>query len=205
MRNHEIVIQLRLPAAPRRRWLLGLSAGVLGLSALAYATVPNTFNAGDPLSSSKVNANFTQLDTRLAALEKPSTPNFIEQESDSKQTGSLGRPLVYTGVQLSLGPGTWLVNAFATVYSTVAPDGLVLGIYDATAGSEVAQSRGGVMDTRATDTTTWLQTSKVITLTATHTIEMIVIPNGRSTPNFGGAGTAVVLSGQQRMYAVQLH
>jgi microcystin-dependent protein len=48
---------------PRRTKRIAVIAGVpaavlLGAAALAYAGVPNTFNAGDALSSAKLNANF---------------------------------------------------------------------------------------------------------------------------------------------------
>jgi hypothetical protein len=69
MRNREIVIRLQLPRWPRKRWLVGGLAACLCVGAIAYATVPNTFNIGDPLSSAKVNANFTSLDGRVSTLE----------------------------------------------------------------------------------------------------------------------------------------
>ncbi len=43
-------------------------ASVVGLTALAYAAVQK-FNAGDPLTATKMNANFDELQTRLAAVE----------------------------------------------------------------------------------------------------------------------------------------
>jgi len=49
---------------------IGLPLGVLiGSAALVMADVPNLFKKGDPLSSTKVNANFSSLDTRLKAVE----------------------------------------------------------------------------------------------------------------------------------------
>jgi hypothetical protein len=71
MREREVTIHLRLPGSPRKRWLLGGIVASVGLGAIAYATVPNVFNAGDPLSATKVNANFTSLDTRVTKLEQP--------------------------------------------------------------------------------------------------------------------------------------
>ena len=172
MRNQEIVIQLRLPAAPHRRWLLALCALLLAAGAIAYANVPNVFNQGDPLSASKMNANFTHLDARLTALEVPSTPTFTEQESDMSQIGAYATPLIYENIKLVLSPGTWLVNAFATAYTTGARDTVVLGLYDATAGSEIAQSRGAIADTQSINAITRLHTSKIITLNAAHTIQI---------------------------------
>src|SRR3954447_19869854 len=59
MREREIVI--RLPRAPRKRWLVMGGAVVLCLSAIVYATVPNVFGAGDAMSSAKLNTNFAAL------------------------------------------------------------------------------------------------------------------------------------------------
>ena len=59
---------------PRRTKRLAVIVGVptaalLGAAALAYAGVPNTFSAGEPLSSSQMNANFSSLDARITTLE----------------------------------------------------------------------------------------------------------------------------------------
>src|SRR5262245_1922479 len=61
MRMREIVIRLRLPASPRKRWLLAGIGAVVCSSAIVYATVPNVFTAGSPLSAAQVNANFNAL------------------------------------------------------------------------------------------------------------------------------------------------
>src|SRR5262245_66478265 len=66
----EIVI--RLPVSPRKRWLAAGIAAIVATSALVYATVPNQFAPADTLSASKMNANFTALDTRVGAIEAAS-------------------------------------------------------------------------------------------------------------------------------------
>jgi hypothetical protein len=60
----EFVIRIRLPERPRKRWLIGGAALVLGLGAIAYAALPYSFNAGDALSAAKVSGNFADLDSR---------------------------------------------------------------------------------------------------------------------------------------------
>jgi microcystin-dependent protein len=69
MREHEIIIRFKLPRSSRTRWVLSSIAGLLIIGSVAYAAAPNTFSPGDPLSSSKLNANFSALDGRIAALE----------------------------------------------------------------------------------------------------------------------------------------
>ena len=77
MREKEIVIRLHLPQSPRARWLLGGVLAAVCLSTIVYAAVPNVFNAGDPLSATKVNANFSNLDGRVTAITPPTTWSWI--------------------------------------------------------------------------------------------------------------------------------
>jgi hypothetical protein len=74
------VLDLEIPARTKRRALLvGIPLGILlGGAGIVYATVPNVFAVGDPLSSAKVNQNFSSLDTRVTALEgAPAAPSYV--------------------------------------------------------------------------------------------------------------------------------
>jgi hypothetical protein len=54
------------------RWGMraGISAAVLlGAGAVAYASVPKTWNSGDSLAATDLNGNFASLDSRIASLE----------------------------------------------------------------------------------------------------------------------------------------
>lgn len=53
---------------PGRAQLIG-GAIVLTSGLIAYAAVPNQFTSGTTISAAQVNANFTDADTRIAALE----------------------------------------------------------------------------------------------------------------------------------------
>jgi hypothetical protein len=68
MREREIIIRFRLPRSPRARWLIGGATALLLTGALVYAAVPNMFNAGDPLSATKIMGNFNYLDNRITSL-----------------------------------------------------------------------------------------------------------------------------------------
>lgn len=69
MHEHEIIIRLKLPRSSRIHWVLSGIVGLLIVGGVVYAAAPNTFSPGDPLSSSKLNANFSALDARIATLE----------------------------------------------------------------------------------------------------------------------------------------
>jgi hypothetical protein len=97
--NREIVIKLGVPRWMRTRWTLAVIALGVAVSALVYATVPNTFAGGDPLSSSKVNANFTSLDGRVTALETFNVGTSRVVETRNGKSWSLGA--VYCGVTAS--------------------------------------------------------------------------------------------------------
>ena len=64
LREHLRISQLKL-------WLrIAVPAAVIaGAGAIAFASVPHSFTAGDTLRAADLNANFTALDTRLTALE----------------------------------------------------------------------------------------------------------------------------------------
>ncbi len=67
--RREIVIRIQVPASRRARVILLVLAITFGGGALVYSSVPNSFMAGDSLSSKRVNDNFAALDSRAAALE----------------------------------------------------------------------------------------------------------------------------------------
>jgi hypothetical protein len=80
------VLDLEIPARTKRRALLvGIPLGVLlGTAAIVYANVPNVFKPGDVLSSSKINQNFSSLDTRVTALEgAPAAPQYAWSWEDT--------------------------------------------------------------------------------------------------------------------------
>lgn len=65
------VYTLDIPTRPWFRHVFALAALalVVGATTLVYATPKNTFAAAEPVSATKMNQNFVDLDSRLAALE----------------------------------------------------------------------------------------------------------------------------------------
>ncbi|MFZ3090211.1 MAG: hypothetical protein WA240_06290 [Nitrospirota bacterium] len=60
------------------RQVVGLLTIVfLGIAVIAYAvTIPNTFNNGDPISSSQMNLNFTAVKNAIDVLEAPKSVTY---------------------------------------------------------------------------------------------------------------------------------
>jgi len=70
VRINVYVIDLEVPPRAKRVALrVGIPAAVVGLSAIAYASVPVTWTAGQALKSADLNSNFSNLDSRVTTLE----------------------------------------------------------------------------------------------------------------------------------------
>lgn len=180
---------------------------IIGLCAVVNAAPAHTSSRGEILTATNLNETFSGLDARIAKVEAlPEAP--LESVSDAPATGTIptggadGTPLVYPGVTLTLTPGTWLVEAYASVYPTGNRDTLQLGLYNATTNAQVSQSRSGVGVVEL-GMLIPLFTSKVLTVSTKTDIRMIAYPNGSSAPNVGGAGS-IRLPEPQRMTAVKL-
>jgi len=65
-----VTVDFEIPRRTKRIALMvGVPALVIGGSAIAVASVPNTFKDGDVLSADKMNQNFADLDSRITKLE----------------------------------------------------------------------------------------------------------------------------------------
>lgn len=75
MKLKMIVVDLEL-SKRTKRWLGGCVGAlvVLGGGAIAYASVPHTWNDGDLLAAGDLNGNFSNLDNRLGTLEGKAPP-----------------------------------------------------------------------------------------------------------------------------------
>ena len=70
MRIKVYVVDFEVPPRVKRVALrVGIPAAVVGLSAIAYASVPVTWTAGQALKSADLNSNFSALDSRITTLE----------------------------------------------------------------------------------------------------------------------------------------
>jgi hypothetical protein len=126
----------------------------------------------------------------------------FEAFSDTNEIGTRGHDFVYPDMALNLPPGTWLIEAEATVFTNDVPDAANLGLYNATNGTDVLASRSGVGITPSAGWTVPLHASKVVTLSVPAVIQIKAFRNGSSTPGFGYP--LALAGGRQRLFAVEL-
>jgi hypothetical protein len=146
VREREIFIRLRLPHIPSKWWLAGAIVAVLCIGAVVYATVPNTFNTGDSLSSKKINDNFNNLDGRISAIEAEGVVNTTTAQASIAGNKTfagdivVGRHLAGGGVTpkvlLSSGAGS---SASATVSGTDTAGSITISTGSGTHDGELFQ------------------------------------------------------------------
>ena len=65
-----VIVDFEIPPRIKKLGLQVLPVALLvGVSALAFASVPKTWNAGDALKAADLNSNFASLDSRVSAIE----------------------------------------------------------------------------------------------------------------------------------------
>jgi hypothetical protein len=104
----------------------------------------------------------------------------ITARSTTTQTGTSGGNIIGNAT-ITLTPGTWLVQGLASIIMSVNADGVNVGIYNSTSGTEVASSRGatGYATTTAGVGLTSMQT--VITVASNTIYAPYICRNGAST------------------------
>jgi hypothetical protein len=211
------VLDLEVPAHTKRRAIfVGIPlAVILGGAALVYAGVPNTFTTGDVLSAQLMNANFSALDSRLTTLETK-TPVTVVSESNITESGPSSADFVFQSAQLSLTPGTWLIEASAVLTTTPNEDVVQLGLWNETTSTEVIPSRSplgvtGLPGVLCDGATTFcddvpLTTTSVVTVAIDTTIKLMAYRNGVSTVHVGVLKPSfnIVLPQTTRLTAVKL-
>ncbi|WP_437291126.1 hypothetical protein [Sorangium sp. So ce406] len=195
-----------VPGARQKRILAGgvIASLVLGLAAVTYAGPPlRSWKDGDTLEATELNGNFSAIDTRLAAVEK--LPTYLVAESEATENAAFNQDVVYQGVSLDLTPGTWRVEGFATLSTTVAPDAVQISLWDDSNGVEFPQTRSPRQSTVASSgaescdgvnqycTEVAATTSSVITVAANTKIRIKGHRNGSSQLWFGASAPPGVL------------
>jgi len=114
MSEREIVIRLRIPEKPRKRWLVLGALAIVCFSAIAYAGL-TVFKSGDSLSSQVMNDNFTYMMPVVAPRTVLSPLNVAASTTPMTVTGAGHQVTIMPSggkgvfvVQLS---GQWAVSA----------------------------------------------------------------------------------------------
>jgi hypothetical protein len=99
-----IHVDYEVPPRVKRAVLIGVPAAIMLASSVGWATVPNVFKDGDPLTAQAINDNFTALDTHASALEARLTKL---ESANIKETADGGFSLgaTYCGQTAQTTPG----------------------------------------------------------------------------------------------------
>ena len=98
---------------------------------------PDVKKGEDGVDADGVQRNFEKI-----SLEWPAATGFLTDQDTTTRDGSLSGEVAYTEATITLTPGTWLVEAFATLLNLTATDSCCVGIWNATTNAEVTSSRG---------------------------------------------------------------
>jgi hypothetical protein len=211
MKIRILVIDPELSLRAKRLLAAAAIPALLLGGAVAYASVPKTWTAGEALKAAELNGNFSDLDSRVTAIEQKA-PKHLVATSEVSESSAMSADLVYQSMALDLTPGTWLVQASATVTTTVNADGVQISLWDDTNGAELPMSRSPVATTMGfVDNVTCNQgcsaiaatTLRVVTVTANTKVRLKAHRNGGSKV-WVGTPTPGALPRAHRLTAVQL-
>lgn len=98
-------------------------------------------------------------------------------------TGALGTDIIYTPASITLTPGTWQLQAAATITSTDVTDSVSCSIHNTTTSAEVANARGlTALATVGGAPQNCLSRPVVVTVAVSTTFSPRAVRNGASTP-----------------------
>jgi hypothetical protein len=228
-----VVLDLELTRREKRVGAVALALASALVTSVALAEVV-PFAAGETLTAAKLNANFADLDERLTAQSTDAAeldtrltdaemaiatleaaPTFLVSTSNVAQTGAFATDLVYDAMELTLQPGTWLVESSATMYTSGNSDQVQLGLWNQTAAAEVANSKGPVGTSVALNGGNFCgagqtclaaptSASAVVTVAVPTVMRAKGFRNGSSTLTIGPPNSGVVLAPLNRISALKL-
>ncbi|MEY3745080.1 MAG: hypothetical protein RLZ48_758 [Actinomycetota bacterium] len=129
---------------------------------MAWTTL-GTVAPGDVLRANSGTAAYNNVIGNLGELRD--TPSFLTASSTNTETGGANADFTYSAAEITLTPGTWLVQAGASLTNTATSDSASVSLWNQTAGSEVSNSTG----VQSTTTTTFISgiLSRVVSVTVT--------------------------------------
>lgn len=106
---------------------------------------------------------------------------FVTASDTTTQTGGASADFVYSTATITLTPGTWLVQGSASIINTATNDASSVGLYNATASSEVTLSRGPASTVGTTASAQLTSRLVAMTVSASTNVRVLCTRNGFST------------------------
>ena len=138
-------------------------------------TIASALTAGDVIAA------LTYGNALLVLGRVDDAPAFLTDQDTTTRDGSLSGNVIYQEATITLTPGTWLVEAHASLLNLTTADACGAGIYNRTTAAEVASSRGPAA---LHDTTVRAEVCSgrvLMTVTANTDVCPYAVRNGAST------------------------
>jgi hypothetical protein len=103
---------------------------------MAFVT-PTDVTVGSVLTASKYNQEVV-----ANVVDLRDTPSFLTASSTNTETGGASADFTYSAAEITLTPGTWLIQAGCFLINTVAGDDCSCAIFNQTTSAVVANSTG---------------------------------------------------------------
>lgn len=147
-------------------------------------TTPETFTAGQTLTAASMNAisgNLTEL---------RNTPSSLNAQSNDTETGGGSADFTYSAAEVTLTPGTWIVQGGASVIMASGTDTVSVSLWNQTTGAEVSNSIGAKALSSTTSDVSMFSRLTLITVTSSTAIRVRIRRNGTSTVRASSAAGA---------------
>ena len=109
------------------------------------------------------------------------TPTFLTASSTNMETGPASSDFTYSAAQITITPGTWIVEAGARLINTVTTDAAAVAVWNETLGSEVPNSRGAAGTTLTSLAFALLSRRTTLTVSSDTDLRVRCLRNGNST------------------------
>jgi hypothetical protein len=146
-----------------------------------------TFAFKELLTSAKMQQLADNTQYLKDAIE--AAPATVVNQGVANQAGAAGADVIYTSADVVIPAGTWLVQAGGTIIGSGA-DWAAVGVFNQTAGADVANSRGAGGVVSATQGLSLVTRPVVMTVGANTTLRVKAFRNGGTAVTFNGTGVA---------------
>lgn len=140
--------------------------------------------AGDPVAA------LTFGNALLVLGRVDDAPAFLSDQDTTTRDGSLSGNVIYEEATITLTPGSWIVEAHASLLNLTTADACAVGIYNRTTSAEVSASRGPAA-THSTTVSAEVSSGRVlIVVTVSTDVCPYAVRNGASTLRVSSSASA---------------